>query len=151
MMSFENDPQKCEIWNTYTFFFFFFALAFERICIETITALKVDVIGPETIPFAGASRNFTGWGSEGVKVSVDVKLHWIWTWTYSCCSYLLSWRASRVWTAGPDWDPMLAVSTGVTGVLTVPALVSQFSQQKLLSFLPETRMIDSVLKQGPKT
>ena len=37
------------------------------------TALKVDVIGPQNILFAGASvhlsaRNFTGWGSEGVNV-----------------------------------------------------------------------------------
>jgi len=54
---------------------FFFALAFERICIEPITVLKVAVIVPENIPFAGASGNFTGWGSEGVKVSVDVKQH----------------------------------------------------------------------------
>ena len=34
-------------------FFFFFALAYERIYIKTHTALRVDVIGPENILFAG--------------------------------------------------------------------------------------------------
>ena len=58
MMSFENDPQKCEIWNTYTFSFFFFALAFERIFIKT-HSFDTDVIGPENILFAGASVHLT--------------------------------------------------------------------------------------------
>ena len=37
-------------------------------------ALKIDVIGPENVQFAGASVQpgiCTGWGSEGVKVFVQ--------------------------------------------------------------------------------
>ena len=44
-------------------------------------ALKVDVIGPENILFAGASvhlsaENFTGWGSEGVNNRKLIERFW---------------------------------------------------------------------------
>ena len=40
------------------------------------TALKVDVIGPENVLFEGtflhlSAGNLTGWGSEGVKASLE--------------------------------------------------------------------------------
>ena len=56
------------------------------------TALKVDVIGPENILFAGISiyifqpNNFTGWGGEGVKLTLSDLLQGKHTYTDTVCT-----------------------------------------------------------------
>ena len=58
----------------------FTALAWEKTLITMHLALKVDVIGPENILFAGMSLhlstggNFTGWSTEGVNCSSSYRL-----------------------------------------------------------------------------
>ena len=80
MMSFENNQSMYEIWTPSAFLFPFFALACERIFIETHNIENKLVIGPENIPFEGVRDctfqpgNCTGWGSEGVNVALVLLL-----------------------------------------------------------------------------
>ena len=70
-MSLENDQYKCE---TLKSFCFLFRTGIERIFIKMPSTEGRCVIGPEYVPFAGASVHlsqpggFTGLGSEGVKL-----------------------------------------------------------------------------------